>query len=221
LKLNTFLRTKMLVETETSHDCSLLLSPQCSRYALRIGSLTIPLVKVIRVIFYPVAGPLGKMLDLALGRELATTYSNAEMLKLLQIHVQENAMDLETAGAMTGALTYKVRTAVVLCHCWTYATCEPSLDLTFLDLFLQNTKVKEVMTPIELTYMLSVDDKLSFETIAKIFKTGYSRIPIYEVTVVSRSLPSERASHNLCSMVTHILFLGRLSNRIMSSGSFL
>lgn len=30
--------------------------------------------------------------------------------------------------------------------------------------------------------MLSVDDKLSFETIARIFKTGFSRIPIYEVT---------------------------------------
>jgi metal transporter CNNM len=45
--------------------------------------------------------------------------------------------------------------------------------------------VKEVMTPIELTYMLSVDDKLDFETIAKIFKTGYSRIPVFEVTVVS------------------------------------
>ena len=41
------------------------------------------------------------------------------------------------------------------------------------------------MTPIERTFMLSVDDKLSFETIAKIFKTGYSRIPVYEVSVVS------------------------------------
>lgn len=43
------------------------------------------------------------------------------------------------------------------------------------------------MTPIERTFMLSVDDKLSFETIAKIFKTGYSRIPVYEVSVVSGS----------------------------------
>ena len=42
--------------------------------------------------------------------------------------------------------------------------------------------VKEVMTSIDRTFMLSVDDKLSFETIAKIFKTGYSRIPVYEVS---------------------------------------
>jgi metal transporter CNNM len=82
---------------------------QCSRYPLRIGSLAIPIVKVIRFLFYPVAKPLALCLDKALGSELATTYSNAEMLKLLQIHVQENVLDHETAGAMTGALTYKVR----------------------------------------------------------------------------------------------------------------
>jgi metal transporter CNNM len=95
------------------------------------------------------------LLDAVLGRELTTTYSNAEMLKLLQIHLQENIIDQETAGAMTGALTYK------------------------------NTPVKEVMTPLELTFMLNVDDNLSFETIAKVFKTGYSRIPVYEVSRVS------------------------------------
>jgi metal transporter CNNM len=38
------------------------------------------------------------------------------------------------------------------------------------------------MTPVEMSFMLGVDEKLSFETIGKIFKTGYSRIPIYEVS---------------------------------------
>jgi CBS domain-containing protein len=74
------------------------------------------------------------------------------MIKLLQIHVQENVIDSETAGAMTGALTYK------------------------------NIAVKDVMTPIDKTFMLSVDEKLSFETIARIFRTGYSRIPVFEVS---------------------------------------
>ena len=41
--------------------------------------------------------------------------------------------------------------------------------------------MKEVMTPLENVFMLSADEKLSFEIIAKIFKTGYSRIPVYEV----------------------------------------
>ena len=34
----------------------------------------------------------------------------------------------------------------------------------------QDIAVKNVMTPLERTFMLSVDEKLSFETIAKIFR---------------------------------------------------
>lgn len=81
---------------------------QCSRYALRIGSATVPLVKVIRFVLFPLAKPLAYGLDVALGKELATTYSSAELLKLLQIQLRQNMIDQETAGAMTGALTYKV-----------------------------------------------------------------------------------------------------------------
>lgn len=43
--------------------------------------------------------------------------------------------------------------------------------------------VKEVMTPLQHTFMLNYDERLNFETIARIFKTGYSRIPVYEVSV--------------------------------------
>jgi metal transporter CNNM len=43
------------------------------------------------------------------------------------------------------------------------------------------------MTPLERTYMLDVDEKLSFETVAMIFKTGFSRIPVYEISPVSAS----------------------------------
>lgn len=124
----------------------------CSRYALQIGSKTVPLVKVIMFLVYPIAAPLAFGLDKALGSELATTYSSAEMLKMLQIHVQEDVLDKDTAVAMTGALKYK--------------------DMT----------VREVMTPLKNTFMLSVDEKLGFETVAKIFKTGYSRIPVFEVS---------------------------------------
>lgn len=40
--------------------------------------------------------------------------------------------------------------------------------------------VREAMTPLDRTFMLGIDEKLSFDTIGTIFKTGYSRIPIYE-----------------------------------------
>ena len=62
------------------------------------------------------------------------------------------------------------------------------------------------MTPIDRTFMLNVDDKLSFETIAKIFKTGYSRIPIFEITKVrsctlaASSIVMTLASHLILSL---------------------
>mmetsp|Transcript_20926 Transcript_20926/g.45562 ORF Transcript_20926/g.45562 Transcript_20926/m.45562 type:complete len:771 (-) Transcript_20926:2372-4684(-) len=124
----------------------------CSRHALRIGSVAVPIVKVIRAVLFILAYPLAKCLDWALGRELATTYSGAEMIELLNVHVKENIIDQEAAKAMQGALTYK------------------------------NVQVKDAMTVMEHTFMLEVDEKLSFDTIGKIFKTGYSRIPVYEIS---------------------------------------
>ncbi|GKY93546.1 hypothetical protein MPSEU_000322000 [Mayamaea pseudoterrestris] len=122
----------------------------CSRYSLMIGSASIPLVRIVLFLLYPVAYPLSWLLDKVLGAEIATTYSSAELMKLLQIHVTENALDPETAIAMTGALKYK------------------------------NLAVKDVMTPIDRAFMLSVDDKLNYEMITRIFKTGYSGIPVYK-----------------------------------------
>ena len=80
----------------------------CSRYALQVGKLTIPLVKVIMVLFYPLAAPLAYVLDKVLGHELGTTYSKDEMSKLLEIHVKEGRFNQETGTAMAGALKYQV-----------------------------------------------------------------------------------------------------------------
>jgi len=46
----------------------------------------------------------------------------------------------------------------------------------------RTASVNEVMTPLVNTFMLSADERLGFDTVAKIFKTGYSRIPVYEVS---------------------------------------
>jgi metal transporter CNNM len=124
----------------------------CGRYGLYVGYHTTPLVKFIMLIFYPVAKPIAVVLDCVLGQELATIYSSSELIKLLAIHVEEDALDHDVAKTMGGALRYK--------------------DMT----------VSAVMTPLENTFMLNVDEKLNFETVARIFKTGFSRIPVYEVT---------------------------------------
>ena len=39
------------------------------------------------------------------------------------------------------------------------------------------------MTSLENTYVINVDEKLNFDTITNIFKTGFSRIPVWEASV--------------------------------------
>jgi metal transporter CNNM len=127
----------------------------CARFPLELGSCSAPMIKPIIVLFFPIAYPMAWCLNKALGKELATTYTNAEMLKLLQIQVEQKVMDHDTATTMAGAMKYK------------------------------KLLTKDVMTKASDTFMLSAEETLNFETLAKIFKTGYSRIPVYEVSRVS------------------------------------
>lgn len=45
---------------------------------------------------------------------------------------------------------------------------------------LRKKTVKDVMTPIEDAYMLSMDAILDFNTVTDIMRSGFSRIPVYE-----------------------------------------
>ncbi|KAL3799436.1 hypothetical protein HJC23_013891 [Cyclotella cryptica] len=124
----------------------------CSRFPLQVGEKAVPIVKVFIVLLAVVAYPLAFILNKVLGREIGTTYSQSEMAKLIELHVQGGHFDHETGAAMTGALRY------------------------------HGMSVKDAMTPLKNTFMLGADERLGFDTVAKIFKTGYSRIPVYEVT---------------------------------------
>lgn len=46
-----------------------------------------------------------------------------------------------------------------------------------------NKEVKDVMTPIEKVFMLEASTKLTFDTMLDIYKSGYTRIPVYDGTV--------------------------------------
>ncbi|CAM9396109.1 unnamed protein product [Scytosiphon promiscuus] len=121
----------------------------CSRHALLIGSRVVPMVKVIILIFYPITKPMSMMLDKLLGDEIGTIHSRKELNELLKIHVQHGAIDVETGREVAGAMNYKEHT------------------------------VREVMTPMKDCFMLSVSEKLNFKTLSVIFKSGFSRIPVF------------------------------------------
>jgi len=122
----------------------------CSRYALQIGSRAVPLVKLLILLMYPFTKPLSAALDYVLGDELGTIHSKTELTELLRIHVQHGAMDIEQGQISEGAITYV------------------------------DKKVSDVMSAFDTSFMIGASELLNFKTITEIFRSGYSRIPVYE-----------------------------------------
>jgi metal transporter CNNM len=122
----------------------------CSRYALQIGARAVPIVKLLMLLLYPFCWPLSWVLDKVLGDELGTIHSKTELTELLRIHVQHGAMDIEQGQISEGAITYV------------------------------DKKVSDVMSAFDTSFMIGASELLNFNTITEIFRSGYSRIPVYE-----------------------------------------
>jgi len=121
----------------------------CNRYALEVGSALMPVVKILRLLFYIVAKPLAVTLDWVLGEELGTIHSKKEIMRLLDVHYSHKAIDEGEKKMMHGALS------------------------------IHNVTLKDVMTPIEDVFMLPLDSHLDFDLLTTIFKSGFSRIPVF------------------------------------------
>ncbi|KAK9078463.1 hypothetical protein SSX86_002520 [Deinandra increscens subsp. villosa] len=124
----------------------------CTRYGLAIGSSFIWLVKVLMIICFPIAYPIGKMLDLVLGHNDAL-FRRAQLKALVSIHGLE--------AGKGGELSHDETTII-----------NGALDLT-------EKTTEEAMTPIESTFSLDVNSKLDWEAMGKIIARGHSRVPVY------------------------------------------
>lgn len=124
----------------------------CSRYGLAVGANFVGLVRVLMVICYPIAYPIGKVLDAVLGHSDAL-FRRAQLKALVSIHSQE--------AGKGGELTHDETTII-----------SGALDLT-------EKTAEEAMTPIESTFSLDVNSKLDWEAIGKILARGHSRVPVY------------------------------------------
>ncbi|XP_024963349.1 DUF21 domain-containing protein At4g14240-like isoform X3 [Cynara cardunculus var. scolymus] len=124
----------------------------CTRYGLAIGSSFIWLVRILMIVCYPIAYPIGKMLDLVLGHNDAL-FRRAQLKALVSIHGQE--------AGKGGELTHDETTII-----------SGALDLT-------EKTAEEAMTPIESTFSLDVNSKLDWEAMGKILARGHSRVPVY------------------------------------------
>ncbi|KAG1331771.1 DUF21 domain-containing protein [Cocos nucifera] len=125
----------------------------CTRYGLAVGANFVWLVRIVMLICYPVAYPIGKLLDCALGHNESALFRRAQLKALVSIHGKE--------AGKGGELTHDETTII-----------SGALDLT-------EKTAEEAMTPIESTFSLDVNSKLDWEAIGKILARGHSRVPIY------------------------------------------
>ncbi|KAK6913874.1 CNNM, transmembrane domain [Dillenia turbinata] len=124
----------------------------CSRYGLAVGANFVWLVRILMIICYPIAYPIGKILDWVLGHNEAL-FRRAQLKALVSIHSQE--------AGKGGELTHDETTII-----------SGALDLT-------EKTAEEAMTPIESTFSLDVNSKLDWEAMGKILARGHSRVPVY------------------------------------------
>lgn len=124
----------------------------CSRYGLAVGANFLWLVRILMILCYPIAYPIGKVLDAVIGHN-DTLFRRAQLKALVSMHSQE--------AGKGGELTHE-ETMII----------SGALDLS-------EKKAEEAMTPIESTFSLDVTTKLNWETIGKILSRGHSRIPVY------------------------------------------
>eukprot|EP00981_Chlorochromonas_danica_P012184 scaffold4610_cov180-Ochromonas_danica.AAC.1 len=147
---------------------SILTGPKQLQFAANL----LPLVYVVFVVFFPIAYPVSKLLDYLIGHEEGVTmYSRREIATMMKIQHEEvlrrasmTAMSAEggVAGGMRDTMGYEEVTII-------------GGALKFRDM-----KVSEVMTPEKSCFMISVKETLSYKTMYEIFKSGYSRIPVYD-----------------------------------------
>ncbi|XP_062177061.1 DUF21 domain-containing protein At4g14240-like [Alnus glutinosa] len=124
----------------------------CTRYGLAVGANFVWLVRILMIICYPIAYPIGKVLDWVLGHNEAL-FRRAQLKALVSIHGKE--------AGKGGELTHDETTII-----------SGALDLT-------EKTAEEAMTPIESTFSLDVNSKLDWEAMGKVLARGHSRVPVY------------------------------------------
>ncbi|GBG66629.1 hypothetical protein CBR_g66765 [Chara braunii] len=125
----------------------------CSHHGLAIGASMIWLVKLLMMVCYVVAYPLGKVLDWMLGDGTSALFRRAQLKALVSIHSRE--------AGKGGELTHDETTII-----------SGALDLT-------GKIAKEAMTPIESMFSLDVNSRLDRDVMNQILRRGHSRIPVY------------------------------------------
>jgi metal transporter CNNM len=97
----------------------------CSRNALQIGQTMLPVIRVLRFIFFPIAAPIAAFLDWLLGEELGNVYSREELKGLIDVHTRFGLTQGESL-ILKGTLDFNVKTVTQV--------MTPARDVFMLDI---------------------------------------------------------------------------------------
>ncbi|XP_059459979.1 DUF21 domain-containing protein At5g52790-like [Corylus avellana] len=125
----------------------------CSRYGLSVGAKLSFLVRLLVLVFFPIAYPISKLLDWLLGKGHSALLGRTELKTLVDMH--------GIKAGKGGELTHDETTIIT-----------GALDMT------QKT-AKDAMTPISEIFSLHMESKLDEQTMGLILSKGHSRVPIY------------------------------------------
>lgn len=127
-----------------------------SRFALRLGARTVWLVRIFIFILYPIAFPLAKMLDWALGEELATIWDKREIEEIIKHHEDNDGseIDEDEERILLGALAFSDMTAQM------------------------------IATPRPVVFTLNQKTVVDHELIKVIKEKGFSRIPVRDTATI-------------------------------------
>jgi CBS domain containing-hemolysin-like protein len=119
---------------------------------MKIAAFLSPFAYSLMIITYPLSFPIAKFMDLVVGKHPKTRFCNSDLKSVIELHLKEYKVDInnQQIGYFTG----------------------------FLDVI--NTKVSELMVPIEKAYKLDYNFNINKNNLKEILDKGYNRIPIYE-----------------------------------------
>lgn len=155
------LRTSVLVNFITS-TCLILIFGEiipmsiCSngKYALYLGSASIPVLRLSLFVLYPICRPLGLLLDYLVPHEAGEVFDRAELKKLITLHSEKFA-------SQTGM-----------------GDEESKMIVSALE--LKETSVMDVMTPLEKVRMVNSAAVMDSALQQTFWEWGKSRIPVFE-----------------------------------------
>lgn len=137
--------------------------------------------KFLQFIFSPIAYPLAKMLDYLVGTEENEILTRDELMCMMKI-TREVGLELQDTAA-AGNDNYPDKSSSSSSHRIQMEEKDVLLpeEVNAIRgvLSLTHKKVKELMIPIEDTYMISSSSILDKETLVALDNSGHSRVPVY------------------------------------------